>query len=50
MCKRLIQLCLSDMLDYIKNDSNIKALNKYLEMFDILKSIYSKQIEEYLKK
>ena len=49
ICQRIVQSCLSFMLDFIRNGKNQEALYKYLEMFDTLKEIYSEQIDEYIR-
>ncbi len=47
LCKRLVEFFLSDMLSLIKEEKYEEALNKYIEMINVLKLFYEKQIDEY---
>ncbi len=50
LCQKIAQYCLLDMLNYIKEGKKEEAVVKYVQMFNLLKEIYSVQINEYVIK
>ena len=49
ICKEICSKCLVIVLDLIKEGKYEEALNKYLEMVNILKNYYQEELKEYLE-